>query len=78
MLGWGALYEGKPAFGSWSNLEQCLHTNQGGLRSRSPHRLANRLVLWAQSKLLSLREVHVLDRLNQVADMLPGEWRLHP
>lgn len=26
-LGWGALSEVRPAFGSWSSLEQCLHIN---------------------------------------------------
>lgn len=117
-----ALYEGKPAFGSWSNLEQHLRINclemmavflllktflpalmvhhvldqtdnttvvayinqQGGLRSLFLHRLARCLLLWAWSKLLSLKVVHMPGRLNQGADMLstdkvsPGKWRVHP
>lgn len=46
------------------------NSHQGGLGSPSLHILAHHLLLWTQGKLLSLRAVHVLGRLNQGADML--------
>ncbi|XP_016150619.1 uncharacterized protein [Sinocyclocheilus grahami] len=57
---------------------------QEGLRSRLLYRLTRRVLLWAQTKLLSIRAVHIPDRLNSGADLLSrqslqdGEWRLHP
>ncbi len=55
---------------------------QGGLHSRPLYRLA-RCVLWAHTKFLSIRAVHVPGHLNSVEDSLSrqsledGEWRLH-
>ncbi|CAM4657101.1 unnamed protein product [Leuciscus chuanchicus] len=57
---------------------------QGGLRSRSLHKLAERLLLWAHHNLRSLRASHVPGCQNVGPDMLsrdnvpPGEWSLHP
>ncbi len=57
---------------------------QGGLRLRPLYRMTWRLLLWAQSKLLSLWAVHVPGRLNQGVDMLSkdnvvlGEWTTSP
>ncbi|KAL0188431.1 hypothetical protein M9458_015530, partial [Cirrhinus mrigala] len=44
--------------------------HQGGLRSRPLNRLAHQTLLWAQGKLLSLREVHIPGHLNQGAYVL--------
>ncbi|KAL1270896.1 hypothetical protein QQF64_029912 [Cirrhinus molitorella] len=58
--------------------------HQGGLRSRRLSQLACHLLLWSQTRLKSLRAVHVPGELNRAADVLsrqltlPGEWRLHP
>ncbi len=57
---------------------------QGGLRSHSLYRLAQRLLFWVQNELLSLKAVHMPGSLNHGADMLSrgnvalGEWTLHP
>ncbi|CAM4735368.1 unnamed protein product [Leuciscus chuanchicus] len=57
---------------------------QGGLRSRNLHRLTERLLVWAQRNLLSLRAAHVPGLLNVGPDRLSrnnvptGEWSLHP
>ncbi|KAL0150943.1 hypothetical protein M9458_053755, partial [Cirrhinus mrigala] len=57
---------------------------QGGLRSRRMSQLARHLLLWSQTRLKSLRAVHIPGELNRAADQLsrqpthPGEWRLHP
>ncbi len=66
------------------NLAVVSHINcQGGSHSRTLDRLARRLLLWSQDKLLSLRAVHVPGVLNLVADFLsrqklrPGEWMLN-
>ncbi|KAI2648645.1 ORF V: Enzymatic polyprotein [Labeo rohita] len=58
--------------------------HQGGLRSRRMSQLARHLLLWSQTRLKSLRAVHIPGELNRAADALsqqlthPGEWRLHP
>ncbi len=58
--------------------------HQGGLRSRPLYRLAHQILVWSQSKLLSLRAVYIPGHLNVGADSLsrqgpwPGEWMLHP
>lgn len=58
--------------------------HQGGIHSRPLQRLAERLLLWADRHLLSIRAVHVPGVQNCGADMLSrggpinGEWRLHP
>ncbi|KAL0187569.1 hypothetical protein M9458_014668, partial [Cirrhinus mrigala] len=57
---------------------------QGGLRSRRMPQLARHLLLWSQTRLKSLRAVHIPGELNRAADQLSrqpthsGEWRLHP
>lgn len=57
---------------------------QGGLRSSRLCKLARSLWLWAHTRVLSLRAVHVPGVENQAADLLsrggpdPGGWRLHP
>ncbi|KAI2645297.1 ORF V: Enzymatic polyprotein [Labeo rohita] len=57
---------------------------QGGLRSRHMSQLARHLLLWSQTRLKSLRAVHIPGELNRAADQLsrqpthPEEWRLHP
>ncbi|KAL0160772.1 hypothetical protein M9458_044497, partial [Cirrhinus mrigala] len=56
---------------------------QGGLRSRRMSQLARHLLLWSQTRLKSLRAVHIPGELNCAADQLsqqpthPGEWRLN-
>ncbi len=56
--------------------------HQGGLRSRPLYRLAHQILVWSQSKLLSLRAVYIPGHLNVGADSLsrqgpwPGEWML--
>ncbi|XP_058865945.1 uncharacterized protein LOC131708048 [Acipenser ruthenus] len=58
--------------------------HQGGLRSPGLHRIAFRLLIWAQANLLSLRATHIPGVVNLAADLLsrrgphPSEWRLHP
>ncbi|XP_060741844.1 uncharacterized protein LOC132856323 [Tachysurus vachellii] len=58
--------------------------HQGGLRSRPLFRLARQILLWAETRFLSLRAVFIPGRVNREADFLsrqvlrPGEWRLHP
>ncbi|KAL0161328.1 hypothetical protein M9458_045053, partial [Cirrhinus mrigala] len=57
---------------------------QGGLRSRRMSQLTRHLLLWSQTRLKSLRAVHIPGELNRAADQLsrqpthPGKWRLHP
>ncbi|CAM4577866.1 unnamed protein product [Leuciscus chuanchicus] len=57
---------------------------QGGLRSRSLYTIAQRLLVWAQHNLCSLRAAHVPGSLNLGPDRLsrgnvpPGGWSLHP
>ena len=120
--GWGALLEGRPLAGLWSEREKLLHINclemiavdkalqrfcpqirghhvlvrsdnmsvvayinrQGGVRSRNLYRLTERLLVWAQHNLLSLKAAHVPGHLNVGPDRLSrnnvpaGEWSLHP
>ncbi|XDV35989.1 hypothetical protein PO909_005843 [Leuciscus waleckii] len=95
--GWGALLEGRPFFGQWSEREKLLHikclemlavdnalrrfrpqikghhvlvrsdnmsvvayiNHQGGIRSRTLHRLTEHILIWAQHNLRSLRAAHV-------------------
>lgn len=58
--------------------------HQGGTRSPSLNKVANRLLVWAHTHLLSLRAVHLPGVVNIAADLLsrqvPGgaDWRLHP
>ncbi|XP_060750593.1 uncharacterized protein LOC132862550 [Tachysurus vachellii] len=57
---------------------------QGGTRSLQLHRLATKLIVWCDTRLLSLRATHVPGILNRGADLLSrgnplyGEWKLHP
>ncbi|KAI2654619.1 ORF V: Enzymatic polyprotein [Labeo rohita] len=57
---------------------------QGGLRSHRMSQLACHLLLWSQTRLKSLRAVHMPGELNRAADQLSrqpthlGEWQLHP
>lgn len=57
---------------------------QGGTRSLRLHKLAQKLILWSSTRLLSLRATHVPGALNRGADLLSrgnplyGEWVLHP
>ena len=115
--GWGALLEGRPVYGLWSDQESLLHINclemlavenalkhflpylqghhvlvrtdntsvvayvnrQGGVRSKALCTLAERLLVWAQHSLRSLRAAHVPGLLNVGPDRLsrdnvpPGE-----
>ncbi len=50
--------------------------HQGGLRSHPLYRLANQILVWSQSKLLTLRAVYIPGRLNVGADSLSrqGPW----
>ena len=56
---------------------------QGGVRSRNLFRLTERILVWSQCHLLSLRATHVPGHLNDGPDSLsrnpipPGEWSLH-
>ncbi len=121
-LGWGAVCEGMPASGQWSEPQIRWHINrleleavflalkefqaqlerqhvlirtdntsvvsyinrQGGVRSKALCKQAAMLLLWADSRLLSIRATHIPGLLNRGADMLSrrripqGEWRLHP
>ncbi len=121
-LGWGAVCEGMPASGRWSEPQIRWHINrleleavflalkefraqlerqhvlirtdntsvvsyinrQGGIRSKALCEQAAILLLWADSRLLSIRATHIPGLLNRGADMLSrrripqGEWRLHP
>ncbi|KAI2653070.1 Transposon Ty3-I Gag-Pol polyprotein [Labeo rohita] len=58
--------------------------HQGGIRSRSLQRLAERFLLWADRNFLSIRAVHVPGSQTCGVDMLSrggpvhGQWRLHP
>ncbi len=58
-----------------------IHNHQGGLVSK---RLANDLLVCAQTNLRTLKVTHVLGKMNQGADMLSRsnvsseEWTLHP
>ncbi|XP_077054610.1 uncharacterized protein LOC143706527 [Siphateles boraxobius] len=120
--GWGAVFEGRPVFGLWSDQERRFHINclemivvenalkrfllfiqdhhvlvrsdnmsvvsyinrHGGVRSRSLCYLRERLLVWSQCDLRSLRAAHVPGHLNDGPDKLsrnhvpPGEWSLHP
>ncbi|KAL0197542.1 hypothetical protein M9458_006082, partial [Cirrhinus mrigala] len=67
------------------NIPMVAYINRhGGMRSRRMLQLACQLLLWSQSRLRSLRAVHIPGELNHAADVLsrqltlPGEWRLHP
>ncbi len=57
---------------------------QGGIRSKALCEQAAILLLWADSRLLSIRATHIPGLLNRGADMLSrrripqGGWRLHP
>ena len=57
---------------------------QGGLKSRRLHQLARQLILWCDTRLLSIRACHVPGLLNAGADLLSrgplsyAEWSLHP
>ncbi len=57
---------------------------QGALCSRPLYRLARSVLLWGQTKFLSVRAVYIPGHLNSGADLLSrqrmedGEWRLHP
>ncbi len=57
---------------------------QGGICSRALCKQAAILLLWADSRLLSIRATHIPGLLNHGADMVSrrripqGEWRLHP
>ncbi len=121
-LGWGAVCEGMPASGLWSEPQTRWHINrseleavflalkefraqleqqhvlirtdntsvvsyinrQGGIRSRALCKQAAILLLWADSRLLSIRATHIPGLLNRRSDMLSRrripqrEWRLHP
>ncbi len=121
-LGWGAVCEGMPASGRWSEPQIRWHINcleleavflalkefqtqlerqhvlirtdntsvvsyinhQGGIHSKALCEQAAILLLWADSRLLSIRATHIPGLLNRGADMLSrrripqGEWRLHP
>ncbi len=60
------------------NMAVVSHINcQGGSRSRTLDRLARRLLLWSQDKLLSSRAVHVPGVLNLAADFLSRQ-KLRP
>ncbi|KAK3553887.1 hypothetical protein QTP70_012724 [Hemibagrus guttatus] len=58
--------------------------HQCGLRSRPLGKLVQQILLWAETRLLSLRAIFVPGLMNREADFLlrqvlrPGEWRLHP
>ncbi len=58
--------------------------HQGGLVSKCLYKLANYLLVWAQTNLRSLRATHVPGKINQEANMLSRnnvpseEWTLHP
>ncbi len=121
-LGWGAVCEGMPASGRWSEPQIRWHINrleleavflalkefraqlerqhvlirtdntsvvsyinrQGGIRSKALCEQAAILLLWVDSRLLSIRATHIPGLLNRGVDMLStrripqGEWRLHP
>lgn len=66
------------------NMAVVSHVNrQGGSRSRTLDRHARHLLLWSQSRFLSLRAVHVPGVLNLAADFLSrqklqsGDWMLN-
>ncbi len=67
---------------SWSMVSYINH--QGGLVLKRLCMLANKLLVWAQNSLRSLKATHVLGKLNHGSDMLSrknvssGEWTLHP
>ncbi|KAK3569337.1 hypothetical protein QTP86_026807 [Hemibagrus guttatus] len=58
--------------------------HQGGLRSHPLCKLVQQILLWAEIRLLSLRAIFVLGRINRESDFLLrqalrlGEWQLHP
>ncbi len=57
--------------GSTDNTAVVFYINhQGGLRSRPLYKLAHRILVWSQDKLLSLRAVHIPGHLNMGADIL--------
>ena len=57
---------------------------QGGVKSRSLHLLAHRLIMWCDKHLLSVRACYVPGLLNAGADLLSrgqlryADWSLHP
>ncbi len=119
---WGAVCEGMPASGLWSEPQNRWHINrleleavfldlkefrtqleqqhvlirtdntsvvlyinrQGSIRSRALCKQAMNLLIWADSRLLSIRATHIPGLLNRGVDMLSrrrihqGEWGLHP
>ena len=62
----------------------CYLNRQGGLRSPRLHQLARKLILWCDSRLLSVTACHVPGLLNTGADLLSrgplrySDWSLHP
>ncbi len=111
--GWGALCEGKPTFGLWSEEESGLHINclemlavcqacqfflsdirghhvlicsdsrsvlsyinhQGGLVSKRLCTQVNKLLVWAQNNLGSLKAMHVPGKMN--LNVSSEKWTLH-
>jgi hypothetical protein len=78
------LLEGHHVIVRTDNMAVVSHVNrQGGSRSRTLDRHARHLLLWSQSRFLSLRAVHVPGVLNLAADFLSrqklrsGEWMLN-
>ncbi len=51
---------------------------QEGLRSRPLYKLVRSVRLWAQTKFLSIRVVHIPGDLLSRQRLEDGEWRLHP
>ena len=62
----------------------CYINRQGGLHSPVLHGLAQRLILWCDARLLSIKASHVPGLLNRGADLLSrggcryDDWSLHP
>ncbi len=78
------LLQGKHMLVHMDNTAAVSYINrQGGLRSRRMSQLAHHLILWSQTRLKSLRAVHIPGELNRAADALsrqltfPREWWLH-
>lgn len=80
-----ALSEGCHVLIRMDNMTVVLYLNrQVWLRSHPLYRLAERVLLWVQTRFLSVRVVHILGHLNLGADLFsrqgldPGGWWLHP